>query len=621
MPTISELPAATSVAPDDRIPVSQNGVARAVPIGALLAGTQPEITLESGALLGRTSLGAGGPEPVTVGAGLVVNDGTLATADGPLRSLVPGDTLNPDDQVVIERDGQLMTFPLAVLRSLFSAGSHIAINETGVVSAVWPTVEQLGISESADVATQPRITNVSATDIISICRAGAQRSISVSDLLRGITIDQASSAAVAADGDLIWVAQNGNVMTRQSFSAIWNWILTKTTSIHRQFVELTTDTVLDTTVHNGRILVCSQPLTLTPILANMGTGFHCEVVNLSSGDVTFGPGVRTSSGTNVLSAGRAGSIYSISYSFGSVTYASIPEVRSPVLPPGPVQSIALVDVTPSTVALTWLPPSDGTPPYTYGVQYREAGSGSWRIAITDLADLKYTVGGLLPEMQYDFSVVAFNVAGTSALSSIAQCTTLSGPPLPGSVTSISAVSESSTSIQVAWQAAASGGPVESYSLQYRPSGSATWSGNLVGIVSTTYIVTGLTAGTAYEFRIVGTNSSGLGPYSSIIGATTAAQVGSVASVQWNLAPTGPYTVGSGSIGVNAFVSPADAPIRFGFSQSTTTRPATWTAALHVTNDIWGAYVPTPTSAGTWFAWAEGIDGSATNVLPISFTVQ
>jgi hypothetical protein len=41
----------------------------------------------------------------------------------------------------------------------------------------------------------------------------------------------------------------------------------------------------------------------------------------------------------------------------------------------------------------------------------------------------------------------------------------------------------------------------------------------------------------------------------------------------------------------------------------------------VNTDLWGNYVATPATAGTWYAWAEGLDGSAQTVSPTPFAVQ
>jgi hypothetical protein len=45
-----------------------------------------------------------------------------------------------------------------------------------------------------------------------------------------------------------------------------------------------------------------------------------------------------------------------------------------------------------------------------------------------------------------------------------------------------------------------------------------------------------------------------------------------------------------------------------------------TAYAYINSDFWGVYIATPASAGTWYAWAEGTDGSAPTVYPVPFTV-
>jgi hypothetical protein len=41
----------------------------------------------------------------------------------------------------------------------------------------------------------------------------------------------------------------------------------------------------------------------------------------------------------------------------------------------------------------------------------------------------------------------------------------------------------------------------------------------------------------------------------------------------------------------------------------------------VNTDLWGAYVTTPAAPGTWYAWAEGLDGSGPTVSQSPFLVQ
>ena len=78
MPNFNQLPQATSANADAVLPLNQNGQTVGISVGALLATVQPEITLPRYMLLGRTSLGAGGPEPIALGTGLSMNSGILS---------------------------------------------------------------------------------------------------------------------------------------------------------------------------------------------------------------------------------------------------------------------------------------------------------------------------------------------------------------------------------------------------------------------------------------------------------------------------------------------------------------------------------------------------------------
>ena len=86
------------------------------------------------------------------------------------------------------------------------------------------------------------------------------------------------------------------------------------------------------------------------------------------------------------------------------------------------------------------------------------------------------------------------------------------------------------------------------------------------------------------------------------------------------APSGSYAVGQTSIPVNATLDPGNAAsgLQFGFSTSPTVAPTTWTAAILVNTEstgdtFWGAYVTMPATAGTYYCWAQTIDGAASAV--------
>jgi cellulose 1,4-beta-cellobiosidase len=256
------------------------------------------------------------------------------------------------------------------------------------------------------------------------------------------------------------------------------------------------------------------------------------------------------------------------------------------------------------------------------VLFRITGSTGWMTSIAGTSGSNYTATGLQPATSYDFAVVGVNGGGSgpasATVSAITQAAQLSTPP---QVSGVGAAALSYSSIQVSWTSQTGTNAATSYTVQYRPSGTTAWTGAIAGITGTTQIVAGLLSATSYDFSVLGANASGSGPVSAVVSASTQAAGTAVSSITWALGPAGPYIHGTGTIGVNAHVTPASAAIQFGFSTSSTVPPVSWTTALLVNTNFWAAYVPTPSAAGTWYAWAEGTDGSSPTIYPTTFVVQ
>jgi len=107
MTTIDQLPAATASADTDLFVVSQNGIDRQVTRAQVLAGTQTELALAAGQLLGRASAGTGQVETIAVGANLALANGTLTGTVPPfaIGALPPGQAPSPSDIVPLEQRG------------------------------------------------------------------------------------------------------------------------------------------------------------------------------------------------------------------------------------------------------------------------------------------------------------------------------------------------------------------------------------------------------------------------------------------------------------------------------------------------------------------------------------
>jgi len=480
MPTISQLPAATQANAGDELPLSQQGSARSVSVGSLLAGTQPAIITDQGTLLGRTSLGPGGPEPVTVGTGLVINATTLSATGADHATFAPQPTLEPTDQVVLNSAGVPKLLNLGLLRGLFSAGQNITIDPTGIIAAsgngagepgflVGTAAPAAGVGNTGDsylnastgevftkaaggwtdtgtnlrgpqgpagqagqagatgapgapgsstsITQAPTVKTIAATDLVGISQAGADHSITLSNLLNGETIDQGSAAASASDTDTFWVGQGSSTLRVQTLSALWTWIAGKLPGYQAPVTEVTANLTLDATLA-GHLLICSQPVTIT---AGIGvtSGFACRILNVSSGNVTLA-GMITSGGASTLPNNQLADVNAGSYSGGSVVFAT---VSGGPAAPGQPTGLAVGTVTSSSVALSWSAPGSGGSASGYTLNYRVTGTGAWAAAVTGMSGLGFAVTGLSASTGYDFEVIATNASGSGPASAVVSTTT------------------------------------------------------------------------------------------------------------------------------------------------------------------------------------------------------
>ena len=605
MPTIQQLPPATSVSPADEVPVSQAGAAHSVSIGTLLAGLQPAILAPTGALLGRLSLGPGGPEPIAVGTGVAINSGSLV-ANGADHAAFPVEASpSASDQLVATNNGQSKLVPLAALEGWFTNGTTAGI---------------------ANLGSLPVATTIASTDRIAISQSGTNAAISYANLLNGLTIDQASPASPASDTDAFWTSQGSSTMLRQTLAAVWSWLVTKLPSYKPPVVEISTSITLDGTVHNGRILICSQPITLSPAFTNMGSGFVCEVLNLSSGSVTFASGIVTSTGQTTLASGQMALLRGATYSGGNVAFAAILSAPAaatlPGSAPGQVANLVSGSATASSISLTWSAPSSGGPASTYSVQYRVSGTSAWTTTSVPGTSFTATVSALAAATSYDFVVSGVNAAGSGPTSAVVTAVTSAAQiAAPGQVGNLSATAATATTVSLSWSPPTTGGAASGYTISFSVSGSSSWTTFASGLTATTAAVTGLTSGTTYVFQVIATNAAGSGPASASLTASTASASAAVVSITWNVTPASHYSVGSGAIGVNVHVNPSSAAVQFGLSTSAGTLPTSWVAATYVNTDLWGAYVPVPSVAGTYYIWAAGMDGSAQSAYSTPFAVS
>ncbi len=249
-----------------------------------------------------------------------------------------------------------------------------------------------------------------------------------------------------------------------------------------------------------------------------------------------------------------------------------------VIPVNPPSAPALTGTTTGTTSsLAWTVADNGGAPVTSYTVSRAAGSGAYTPVATTTVP-SFTDPGLTPGTTYRYVVTATNSAGASASSNPVSL-------IPTTVPSAPALSAAGGNSQVtlSWAAPADGGtPITGYQISRGGVALAT-----VG-VTTSYVDTTGTPGTAYSYRLAAVNANGASALSNAATATASTVPG---------APVLTATAGKGTVSL-AWTTPAD-----GYSPITS-----WTILRGSTA---GSEVPVQTlSSGTTYI-DGGLVGGAT----------
>jgi hypothetical protein len=602
MTTIAQLPAAASVGPADLLPISQAGETYCVSVSELTATLQPLISIPTGELLGRNSAGAGMPESVAVGGGLTLSAGTLA-ANGADHAAFPLQTaMSLSDNLVIESGVSPGLLAVTALRGLFSAGGGISIDGDGVIAvtesgiagpagpagaagATGPAGPQGPAGPTGQGLLPPATNNSASTiggaDYVAIWQNGANAWIPYGQLIGGQTINQLPAAAPAADSDTLLVAQGGSDLHVQSLGALWTYVQAKLPSLKTNVVELTANTVLDGTSHNDRLLIASQPLTLTANFTNMGSGFSCTLINLSAGAVTMGTGITSGSGGASLPPGGSTTLVGITYSGGSLVWWSGIVPNAPTLTIGSISAPApdtaftisggIFNDAPTALdysidgGVTWAAaPSPVISANAFSFVVPGLSAGTYTIRVRDHADPAVLASS------NSFTVIAPSIAFAGLPASVTL-----GAPLSVAGT----VSPASAAVSLGVSASATVAP-------------SSWVNATVSAGSWTATVTPGTSGTIFL-------------WARQTSATTVQAIsGAISVVTASLTVTAPATGTAGTaLTATGTVSPAGDAVNVQLSSQNTAAPSTgWTAAANSAGTFSASL--TPPAAGTYYAWAQ-----------------
>jgi|GEM_PF-346140 len=218
-------------------------------------------------------------------------------------------------------------------------------------------------------------------------------------------------------------------------------------------------------------------------------------------------------------------------------------LRSTTVPSAP--SIASTVAANGQVTVGWIAPTNtgGAAITNYLVKYSTNNGLTFTNFVHPVsAALSWVVTGLTNGTPYRFKVVAVNSSGISPPSALSAAVT---PVTIPSAPSIASTVAANGQVTVGWIAPTNtgGAAITNYLVKYSTNNGLTFT-NFVHPVSAalSWVVTGLTNGTPYRFKVVAVNSSVISPPSALSAAVTPVTIPSAPSIASTVAGNGQVTV-------------------------------------------------------------------------------
>jgi hypothetical protein len=174
MPTMQQLPQTLVVDPEDEVLLAQDGETRVVAVATLLGGTQARLTLAPGTLLGRAGYFPGGPEPIAVGNGLVVDQGIISADANALAFIEsPAFTGTPTAPTPPNGDSSDALATTAFVQAnlpRLTIGGDLVGGGSGDIIVSLPTITAAGTYTAVTVNTKGLVTSgatLAASDIVT----------------------------------------------------------------------------------------------------------------------------------------------------------------------------------------------------------------------------------------------------------------------------------------------------------------------------------------------------------------------------------------------------------------------------------------------------------------------
>ena len=183
-------------------------------------------------------------------------------------------------------------------------------------------------------------------------------------------------------------------------------------------------------------------------------------------------------------------------------------------PPGPPKDLAANDITKSSCTLTWkAPDKDGGSPVT-GYQVEKLSGTRWiRATKKPVSGCSFEITDLIEGSDNEFRVCAENAAGVGKPSETTGKFVAKNPfDVPGRPDAPELKDVAAESVTLSYKPPASdgGSPVTGYKIEMKGKLETRWKEVAKGVKEMEYEVSGLQAGSEYEFRVTAENKAGFG---------------------------------------------------------------------------------------------------------------
>jgi fibronectin type 3 domain-containing protein len=254
-------------------------------------------------------------------------------------------------------------------------------------------------------------------------------------------------------------------------------------------------------------------------------------VNVSSDGTNWGDPVATGGGSSPVTIitfpDRTARYIRITQTGSASNYWSIHELNVYLALTAPPSALSATVLSSSQIALSW-PASAGAT--SYNVKRALVSGGPYTSIASGVTATGYTDSGLAGTTTYYYVVSSVSGGGESTASSQVAATTLTSPAAPGSFT---ATPRSESQLQLAWINNAT--DATSITVQSSPRGAGTWStlASNLSPTTTSFMAEGLTASTAYDFRVQCVSPGGTSAFATL-SATTPAGINDGIPGAWRL---------------------------------------------------------------------------------------